>query len=171
VVRIGFGSDSHRFDPSSTRPLILGGVKISDSGGLVANSDGDVVLHALFNALSQACGGDSIGVYADPMLSRGISDSAEYLKASMDMVAARGCRVNNIGIMVEAQRPRIPLETVRRMRERIARLTGVSEGDVGITFTSGEGLSAFGRGEGILVQTVVSLVPVEFTPHDANHGE
>ena len=62
--------------------------------------------------------------------------------------------------MVEAKAPRIPIETAEKMKRRIAALTGVRESDVGITFTSGEGLSSFGRGEGILAQAVVSLVKV-----------
>ena len=56
MVRVGFGTDSHRFDENKDVPLILGAVQISDSDGLSANSDGDVILHAIFNALSQACG-------------------------------------------------------------------------------------------------------------------
>jgi 2-C-methyl-D-erythritol 2,4-cyclodiphosphate synthase len=60
--------------------------------------------------------------------------------------------------MVEARRPRLSLEDIDRMKRTIAGLVGVSERDVGITFTSGEGLTSFGRGDGILAQAVVSLV-------------
>ena len=158
MVRIGFGTDSHRFDRSIKKPLVLGAVIIDDNGGLDANSDGDVILHALFNAISQACGGHSLGYYADPLFERGIIDSTEYLKIALDMVEERKCRVHNLGIMIEAAKPRIPIETIEKMKRRIAGLTGVEERDVGITFTSGEGLSSFGRGEGVLAQAVVSLV-------------
>ena len=158
MVRIGFGTDSHRFDISGMKPLVLGGVMIDDRGGLDANSDGDVILHALFNAISQACGGHSLGHYADPLFERGVTDSTKYLKIALDMVKERGCAVHNIGIMIEAAEPRIPVETVEEMKRRIADLTGVVDSDVGITFTSGEGLSSFGRGEGVLAQAVVSLV-------------
>lgn len=161
MVRIGFGTDSHRFDKSGTKPLVLGGVTIDAKGGLSANSDGDVILHALFNAVSQACGGHSLGYYADPLFKRGITDSTEYLKIALDMVKERGCRVHNIGVMIEAAQPRIPIAAIERMRRRIAALTGVQESDVGLTFTSGEGLSSFGRGEGVLAQAVVSLVRVD----------
>jgi 2-C-methyl-D-erythritol 2,4-cyclodiphosphate synthase len=157
LVRIGFGTDSHRFDPSRNKPLVLGGVRIDEGGGLLANSDGDVILHALFNAISQACGGHSLGHYADPLFRKGVTDSAEYLKRALEMVEKRGCSVHNIGIMVEAASPRIELRTVGEMRRRIAALCGVREDDVGITFTSGEGLTSFGRGEGMLAQAVVSL--------------
>jgi 2-C-methyl-D-erythritol 2,4-cyclodiphosphate synthase len=158
LVRVGFGTDSHRFDESGTKPLILGGVRIEEGPGLLANSDGDVLLHALFNALSQACGGHSLGHYADPLLRRGITDSSVYLGIALNMVDGMGMRVFNTGIMVEAARPRIPIETVERMKGSVAGLLGTAQENVGITFTSGEGLTAFGRGDGILAQAVVSLV-------------
>ncbi len=139
---------------------MLGGVRISDTGGLEAKSDGDVVLHAFFNALSQATGGESLGYYADPLHRRGISDSREYLKVALDLVRNAGCRVHNVGIMIEAAKPRISNEKIAEMKASIARLTSVNMKDVGITFTSGEGLTSFGRGEGILVQVIVSLEEV-----------
>jgi len=160
LVRVGFGTDSHRFEHSFSKPLMLGGVRISDTGGLEAKSDGDVVLHAFFNALSQATGGESLGYYADPLHRRGISDSREYLKVALDLVRNAGCRVHNVGIMIEAAKPRISNEKIAEMKASIARLTSVNMKDVGITFTSGEGLTSFGRGEGILVQVIVSLEEV-----------
>jgi 2-C-methyl-D-erythritol 2,4-cyclodiphosphate synthase len=158
LVRVGYGTDSHRFQDDGDKPLVLGGVKVSEREGLEANSDGDVILHALFNALSQACGGESLGYYADPLFKRGITDSREYLKSALKMISEQKYKVNNIGIMVEAKRPYLSLEIIRRMKKSIARLVGITERDIGITITSGEGLTAFGRGEGVLAQAVVSLV-------------
>jgi 2-C-methyl-D-erythritol 2,4-cyclodiphosphate synthase len=158
LVRVGFGTDSHAFEKTGLKPLILGGVRISDSGGLEANSDGDVILHALFNALSQACGGESLGYYADPLCQKGIKDSREYLKIPMKMVLEMGYKVQNVGIMVEAKTPRLSMEDIARMKRSISSLTGIGEKDVGITLTSGEGLTAFGRGEGMLAQAIVTLV-------------
>jgi 2-C-methyl-D-erythritol 2,4-cyclodiphosphate synthase len=132
-------------------------VRVDVGGGLLANSDGDVILHALFNAISQACGCHSLGHYADPLLKQGVTDSAAYLKVALEMAEARGFSVHNIGIMIEAAAPRIGFRTIGEMKRRIAALCGVREDDVGITFTSGEGLTSFGRGEGILAQAVVSL--------------
>ena len=157
MVRVGFGTDSHKFYKISNRPLVLGGVKISNTGGLKANSDGDVILHALFNALSQACGGNSLGYYADPLFERGITDSREYLKIAVEMVDEIGYRISNIGIMIEAKRPRIQIDIVSEMKNVIAHLLNIEVNDIGITFTSGEGLTAFGRGEGILAQAVATL--------------
>ncbi len=139
---------------------MLGGVRISDTGGLEANSDGDVVLHAFFNALSQAAGGESLGYYADPLYRQGITDSSAYLRVALDLVRGAGCRMHNVGIMIEAVKPYVSNEKIAEMKASIARLSGVQVKDVGITFTSGEGLTSFGRGEGILVQVVVSLEEV-----------
>jgi 2-C-methyl-D-erythritol 2,4-cyclodiphosphate synthase len=158
LVRIGYGTDSHTFDESGEKPLVLGGVKLSDRDGLKADSDGDVILHALFNAISQACGGESIGFYADELYKKGITDSREYLKVALNMIRENGHRINNIGIMVEAKRPYISATDNRKMKLSIACLTGISEKDIGITYTSGEELTSFGRGEGVLAQVVVSLV-------------
>jgi 2-C-methyl-D-erythritol 2,4-cyclodiphosphate synthase len=157
VVRVGFGTDSHSFEKSRKKPLVLGGITLGDSGGLEANSDGDVILHALFNALSQACGGHSLGYYADPLCERGITDSREYLKVARGMVEGIGFRVCNVGIMVEAQKPHVTIEQSAAMKRSIAESLRIAETDVGITFTSGERLSSFGKGEGVLAQAIVSI--------------
>jgi 2-C-methyl-D-erythritol 2,4-cyclodiphosphate synthase len=158
VIRVGLGQDSHRFeDEASTKPLVLGGVVFPGHPGLQANSDGDVVLHAVFNALSQAIGKRSLGVYADPMCAKGITDSREYLRVALDMVRAAGYTVNNVGVSIEARRPKIEPKA-GEMKTSLARLLDVAEDQVGITATSGEGLTAFGRGEGIQVLVIVSLV-------------
>jgi len=157
LVRIGFGTDSHEFEKTKQKPLILGGVKISNTDGMKANSDGDVILHSLFNAISQACGGHSLGYYADPLFKKGVTDSKEYLKVAVEMVDEIGYKIGNVGIMIEAKKPRIPIDKVEQMKGIIAKLLNINAKDIGITFTSGEGLTAFGRGEGILVQSVISL--------------
>ena len=158
MVRVGFGSDSHPFDEKGGKPLVLGGVRLEGERGLKANSDGDVILHAIFNALSQACGGESIGHYADPLNKKGVTDSREYLKIALKMVTDIGYRINNIGIMIEAKKPFIPIHLNSKIKESIARLADIGENNVGITYTSGEGLTSFGRGKGMLAQAIVSLI-------------
>ncbi len=157
LFRVGFGTDSHRFESSKVKPLVLGGVCLSHDGGLQANSDGDVILHALFNAISQACGNYSIGYYADELFKKGITDSREYLKIALKMAKEKGYRIGNVGIMVEAKKPYLGQEEVDKIRRSIAELLDIEEDAVGLTFTSGEGLTSFGRGEGILAQSIVSL--------------
>lgn len=153
-ARVGFGLDSHRFS-SERNELVLCGV-LFDGPGLEANSDGDVVLHSLFNAVSQAMGGMSIGHYADEMARSGITDSREYLKVAFGMLRDNNCRINNIGIMIECKTPRIDPK-VEDMKASLEKLCGVSKDKIGITATSGEELSDFGRGLGIQVFSVVSI--------------
>ena len=159
MFRIGLGQDGHPFAEGEKKPLILGGVLIPSEFGLNANSDGDVVLHALFNAFSSAIGKESIGIYADPMcLKQGIIDSKEYLKVALKMVSKVGYKVNNISLAVEAKKPRVPRALIGKMKKKIAKLVEIPKENVGITFTSGEGLTAFGRGEGIQVLAFISLI-------------
>lgn len=159
MFRIGIGQDSHSFeDAKSKKPLVLGGITISNETGLHGNSDCDVILHALFNALSSAVGKESIGVYSDPMcLDQSINDSSEYLKVALKMVSEAGFKVNNISIAVEAQKPRFPKELVQKIQEKVGQLCNIPANCVGITATSGEKLTAFGKGEAVQVFVIASL--------------
>lgn len=146
--RVGLGQDSHKFD-TEDKDLVLGGVVIPDHNGLKANSDGDVVLHALFNALSQAIGMKSIGEYADKMcLEDGITDSKEYVKFILDKVKTEGFSINNIGVMIEAKEPHLG-GYHDKMKKSLSELLNIDEKKVGLTFTSGEELTSFGKGLGI----------------------
>lgn len=158
MIKIGIGQDSHRFDLKETKPLILGGIRVSDKGGLLANSDGDVILHSLCNALSSAIGGDSLGTWADEIcLRQGIQDSKKYLNFIFQKIEQRGYCVGNTSITVEAKRPRLSLGIINKIKTRLAKLLKVDINQVGITFTSGEGLTAFGKGKGIQVLTIAVL--------------
>ncbi|HZX44483.1 MAG TPA: 2-C-methyl-D-erythritol 4-phosphate cytidylyltransferase [Candidatus Nanoarchaeia archaeon] len=153
--RIGFGMDSHKFS-TDEKELVLGGVVIPNEEGLAANSDGDVVLHSLFNALSSACGGKSIGFYADPMCKKGMKDSSAYLQVALEMVKEKGLKINNIGIMVEGAKPKLD-EFSDKIKERIAQICDIDKDKVGFCATSGEELSDFGKGKGLQVFSIVSL--------------
>ena len=157
MIRVGIGQDSHRFIRKSKKRLALGGVIIHDEKGLEGNSDGDVVLHAIFNALSQAVGKRSIGFYSDKMCREGIKDSREYLKLALKMVKDSGYKVNNIGVMIEAKKPRIE-PYVDDMKKSIARILMITQDMIGITSTSGEGLTTFSRGMGIQTFATTTVV-------------
>ncbi len=162
MFRIGLGQDSHRFSTQADKTLVLAGIEVTDHPGLEANSDGDVIFHSLCNALSSALGGDSIGTWADKVcLEDGIKDSEKYVEYILKEVIKKGYNISNVSVCVEANKPRIPLSTIQRMKQNIARVLGLTHNAVGITFTSGEELTAFGRGEGIQVITTVLL-----TRHD-----
>ena len=156
MFRVGIGQDSHRF-AKLRKPLILGGVKVSDKGGLRGNSDTDVILHSLCNALSSAIGGDSLSTWSDEMCRRGIKDSQMYVDYIFKKVKREKYKVENVSIALEAKKPYIKLVTVGRIKKNIASLLQVESTQVGITFISGEGLTSFGRGLGMQAISMVLL--------------
>ena len=160
---VGIGQDSHKFlEEKNVKDLILGGVKIEYELGIKGNSDGDVIIHSICNAISSAIGGDSLGTWSDDMcLNKGIKDSKEYLKVVMEKIKVENLRVGNIAIAVEAKVPFIKIEEINKMKEKIAEILEIKKERVGITFTSGEELTAFGRGEAIQVISIVNLISNE----------
>ncbi|MDO8481351.1 MAG: 2-C-methyl-D-erythritol 4-phosphate cytidylyltransferase [Nanoarchaeota archaeon] len=153
--RIGFGMDSHRFLTEGEKKLVIGGIE-TEGKGFDANSDGDVVLHALFNAISNGLGEKSLGHFADPMCEKGVKDSAEYLKVILGIMKERGYALGNVGVMLEGKSPKIvPIED--KMKEHLSQLLSLPASQIGITATSGESLTAFGKGLGMQCFCVVSL--------------
>ena len=153
--RVGIGQDSHRF--TTNKPLILGGVQVAKAGGLAGDSDGDVILHSLCNALSSAIGGDSLATWSDNMCQKGIKDSKKYVETIFAKVKVQQYKVQNVSISMEAKKPFIELEAAAKMKKTIADLLGIGNGQVGITFTSGEGLTPFGKGLGVQAICIVLL--------------
>ncbi|NLO34760.1 MAG: 2-C-methyl-D-erythritol 2,4-cyclodiphosphate synthase [Clostridiaceae bacterium] len=156
------GQDSHRFMTPAERasqperPLVLGGLKIPDEMPLAGNSDADVLLHALTNALSGLTTRNILGRRADRLcLDQGITDSAVYLREALADLASGHWELVHISLSVEAARPRLA-DWLEPIRDRLAGLTGLRAGQIGLTATSGEGLSAFGRGDGMMVICLVS---------------
>ncbi len=152
---IGLGLDSHRFSEKK-KPLVIGGYTIPGERGLEANSDGDIVLHALFNAISSALGGRSLGITADKMFGRGITDSREYLMPLLDSMEKLNFSIGNVSVSIEAKKPRLE-QHHDNIKESLCNILGISKNQVGITFTSGEGLTGFGRGEGMQCFCVVNF--------------
>ena len=157
LFRVGLGQDSHRFSTDPARRLVLAGVPVEGAPGLDGNSDADVVLHALCRALEQAIATDGFSQYADAMSRRGINDSREYLKVAVSNVEAAGYRVNNVGVTIEAQRPKI--DPVRHaLKASLCALLGLPADAIGINASTGERMTPFGQGEGIQAFAIVSLV-------------
>lgn len=162
----GIGQDSHRFmQPCEAslksadkwpKKLILGGVVFEGETPLVANSDGDVVLHALTNAISGVSGVNVLGSIADQMCKQGITDSSAYLAKSLSFAQEMGWALCHISITIEAKRPKMTPK-IGFMKERIGELTGLDPERIGITATSGEQLTRFGEGEGMMVFASVTM--------------
>jgi 2-C-methyl-D-erythritol 2,4-cyclodiphosphate synthase len=150
------GQDSHRFEPEdSLKPLILGGVAIPDCVGLAGNSDADVILHALANAVSGVSGQNILGKVSDDLCRSGQTDSRVYLEKAVETLSAGGWRLTHVSISVEAKRPHLAGH-IPAIRKSVASMLSLKEGAVGLTATTGEGLTAFGRGEGIQAFVIVS---------------
>jgi 2-C-methyl-D-erythritol 2,4-cyclodiphosphate synthase len=154
-VRIGSGIDVHAFGPGDF--VMLGGVRVPHSHGVVAHSDGDVVLHALCDALLGAAGLGDIGQHfsdSDPQWKG--ADSRRFVVSVLALLRAGRLAVANVDLTVLAQAPKIaPYREA--MRRQIAQLLEVGEERVNIKATTTEGLGFLGRAEGIAAQAVVLL--------------
>jgi len=150
-MRVGLGFDLHRL--GADRPLLLGGVEIPGSPGLIGHSDADCVLHAITDALLGAAGtGLDIGaLFPDDDPAYLNADSAELLKQAMRRV---GGQVENVDCMVLAERPKLAPHR-EAMRQRIADLLGIEVDRVGVKATTMEGLGPIGEGKAIACQAVI----------------
>ena len=154
--RIGFGQDSHKFSADKYKKLILGGYIISNEAGLEADSDGDLILHALFNAISSAIGEKSLGFYADKMYKRGVTDSREYLKLILKKLKDKNMKINNLSISIEALKPKLEKHT-EKIIESLSKILNLNKENIGITYTSGDNLTSFGQGKGIQCFSAITV--------------
>lgn len=147
------GEDSHRFSNAGT--LTIGGLKIQELPALEANSDGDVILHAIGRALSPLAAGEnspSFSEIADPLLLSGTSDSRDYLEPLLD-----GITIRHISISLECSRPKIdPIKT--KIKESLAKILSISAQQISIEAMTGEDLTPFGLGEGIRCTTILQVI-------------
>jgi 2-C-methyl-D-erythritol 2,4-cyclodiphosphate synthase len=157
IVKTGFGQDSHRFlPPDSSKPCIIGGLIFDEVPGFNANSDGDVIFHAICNAISSVTGILILGGIADELCLRdGITDSEVYLKEALKTLEETS--ISHVAISLEAKKPMFKPK-LEQMREHIAQVMGLKKKQVGITATTGEGLTDFGCGDGVQAFAIVTFV-------------
>jgi 2-C-methyl-D-erythritol 2,4-cyclodiphosphate synthase len=156
-MRIGNGIDVHAFGPGDH--VMLGGVRIPHGAGLVAHSDGDVVLHALADALLGAIAAGDIGqLFPDTDPAWRGADSRELLRRVAHEVARQGYRVVNCDVTVLAQAPKLAPHR-EAMRRNIAMDLEIEMGCVSVKATTTERLGFVGRAEGIAAQAVVLVEP------------
>ena len=157
--RIGTGYDVHAFGEGDH--VVIGGVAIPHTHGLIAHSDGDVLIHALCDALLGALALGDIGQHFPPGDPRWAGvDSRELLRAVVAMLHERGWRVGNVDAVVICERPKL-LPHIVTMRERLAADLDIAPDAVGVKATTSEKLGFTGRSEGIAAQAVVLLARVE----------
>jgi 2-C-methyl-D-erythritol 2,4-cyclodiphosphate synthase len=155
-MRIGSGIDVHAFGPGDF--VMLGGVRVPHMRGVVAHSDGDVVLHALCDALLGAAGLGDIGQHfkdTDPHWKG--ADSKGFVRHIIDMLRARKLRVGNADVTVLSESPRVGPHR-EEIRRQIAELLEVSTEFVNVKATTTERLGFLGRSEGLAAQAVVLLL-------------
>ncbi|MDX6080590.1 2-C-methyl-D-erythritol 2,4-cyclodiphosphate synthase [Xanthomonas campestris pv. incanae] len=153
--RIGQGYDVHAFGPGDH--LMLGGVRVAHSHGVLAHSDGDVVLHALCDAMLGGLALGDIGVHFPPSDARWKgADSAQFVQHCDQLLRDRGWRVGNADITVICERPKVGPHALA-MRERIAGLLAIELDAVSVKATTSEKLGFTGRSEGIAAQVAVLL--------------
>ncbi len=157
IVRTGIGQDSHRFlTGEEIKSCVIAGVIFPEVPGLLANSDGDVVYHAICAAITTLTGKLILGGIADDFcLKDGITDSEVYLKEGVKLLGKQ--KITHVAITLEAKRPKFK-DRLLDMRKNIARVMGLNISQVGISATTGEGLTDFGCGDGLQCFCIVTTM-------------
>ena len=155
-MRIGHGYDTHRFGEGDH--IMLGGVKITFDHGIIAHSDGDVVVHALCDALLGAAALGDIGQHFPDTSSEFVDiDSRILLRRVVDLLAKNNWVVGNVDVTIIAQAPKMAPH-ISEMSQNMAADLGVGVGCVGVKASTTEGMGFTGRGEGIETHAVALLV-------------
>lgn len=152
MIRIGMGYDVHKL--TAERPLMLGGIRIAHTHGLLGHSDADVLIHAICDALLGAANMRDIG-YHFPDTSRETlnMDSKIILRKTIELIAREGYRVGNIDATICAERPKINPH-IPVMQQCLADVIGCSVNDISIKATTSERMGFVGREEGISAYAV-----------------
>lgn len=164
MIRVGSGYDIHAFGPGDS--IVLGGLRIPHSRGVLAHSDGDVLLHALVDALLGAAGLGDIGQHfpdSDPQW-KGVA-SRRFVLATLQMLTDHQWRVVNADLTLLAQVPRIAPYR-EEIRVQVATMLGVPSNCVNLKATTPEHLGALGRGEGLAAMATVLIERMPVKPPD-----
>ncbi len=158
-VKTGLGQDSHRFEAKdSSKPCIIGGVHFEDIPGFMANSDGDVVYHAICNAITSITGVLILGGLADELCSKdGITNSEVYLKEALKGLQKQKFSISHVAVALEGKKPHFK-NHLKQMQQNVASILQIKPTDVGITATSGEGLTDYGCGDGVQCFSIITVM-------------
>lgn len=159
IYRTGIGQDSHRFLPTeSSKPCIVAGVIFEDVPGLDADSDGDIVYHAICNAITSLSGVPILGGIAHDLCRKdGITDSEVYLQRALKTLGKQ--KIVHVALSIEGKRPHFE-EKMGAMKKKISSAMKIPLSAVGITATSGDGLTDFGCGDGLQCFCILTTVEV-----------
>ena len=156
-MKVGIGQDSHRFDfDDREKQLVLGGVIFDGEPPLKGNSDADVILHSITNAISGVTCVNILGEISDQLcLKQGITDSGVYLREALKHL--KEYRIVHLSLSIECLRPKIT-PRLNDIRQSLSALLDIPENCIGITATTGEGLTQFGQGLGIQVLSIITVI-------------
>ena len=153
-MKVAIGQDSHRIDyENKEKKFVLGGIEFKEDYSLNGNSDADVVLHAITNAISGITCKNILGKVSDDMCQNGIEDSEEYLKEALKYLNEN---IVHLSISIECKVPKISPK-IEEMRKNIGRILNISENSIGITATTGEGLTEYGKGNGVAAIVLITV--------------
>lgn len=155
-IRVGFASDIHQLVKS--RPLILGGVIIPSAVGELAHSDGDVVYHALSEAILGALALGDLGKYfpdTDDKFSN--YDSSKIVTATYELMKKRGYKINNVDISITLETPKLA-SRIDEMRKNTAKLLHTVVGNISIKAGTNEKMDDLGKGKAVKAEAIVSLI-------------
>jgi 2-C-methyl-D-erythritol 2,4-cyclodiphosphate synthase len=154
-MRVGSGIDVHAFGPGDC--VVLGGVRIAYSRGILAHSDGDVLLHALVDALLGAAALGDIGQHfpdTDPQWKGARSE--RFVTATLEMLSRRHLQIVNVDLTLLAEKPRINPHR-DEIRRNIARMLSLPESSINLKATTTEQLGFVGRSEGLMAMATVLI--------------
>lgn len=154
---IGFGEDTHRFARFDKRkPIILGGLTLDEELTIEADSDGDIVLHALYDALSSAIGEKPLGSFADEACAQGSKDSASYIRHILEIMDAHSYTICNVAIHIEAKQPHLK-QYHDAIQASIGKLLYMQPNSIGLVYETGDNVSDISRNNGIRCKTHILL--------------
>ena len=154
-MKVAIGQDSHKFDfNNQDKKLILGGVTFENHPPLSGNSDADVILHSIANAISGITCINILGEVADRLCENGITDGKVYLEEALKYL---NNGIVHLSISIECKTPKIS-PRIPEIRTSIANILKINETQIGITATTGEELTEFGKGNGIQVFTIITVM-------------
>lgn len=159
IYRTGIGQNSRRFLPEdSSKPCVIGGLIFDDVPGLDAESDGDVVYLAICNSITSLSGYPILGGIARELCRKdGITDSQVYVEKALQTLGKQ--KIEHVAISIEGKKPEIE-GRIEAMKKKIAQSLNILPSQIGITATSGNGLTDFGCGDGLQCFAIITTVEV-----------
>jgi len=155
IPRIGFGFDVHKLETNLT--LTIGGVSIPHTKGIVAHSDGDVLIHAICDALLGAANLGDIGFhFPDSDAEFKNIDSRKLLAKTVELIQSKNYKIGNIDTTLCLEKPKIQ-SFIKQIRSELSKTMGISENDISVKATTNEKLGFIGREEGICAYAVVLI--------------